>query len=85
MLFRSDEGAICRQAEKATTTKYNTYVKQISTLLVSKRDKCRAISLKDKHTQEQQTFFSRVLMQQSITSPKGQTYNNETYILMSIR
>ena len=40
--FFGDEGVICKQAEKATTTKYSTYVKQISTLLVPKRDECRA-------------------------------------------
>ena len=30
-------------------------------------------------TQEQTTFCRIVLMKQSITSPKGQTYVNETY------
>ena len=30
-------------------------------------------------TQEQTTFCRKVLMMQSITSPKGQTYVNETY------
>ena len=31
-------------------------------------------------TQEQVTFCRKVLMLQSITSPKGQTYVNETYL-----
>ena len=31
-------------------------------------------------TQEQTTFYKKVLMLQSITSPKGQTYVNETYL-----
>ena len=35
VFFFGDEGAICKQVEKATTTKYSTCVKQISTLLVS--------------------------------------------------
>ena len=30
-------------------------------------------------TQEQTTFCRKVLMKQRITSPKGQTYVNETY------
>lgn len=31
-------------------------------------------------TQEQTAFCRKVLMLQSITSPKGQTYVNETYL-----
>ena len=31
-------------------------------------------------TQKQTTFYRKVLMLQSITSPKGQTYVNETYL-----
>ena len=36
-------------------------------------------------TQWQPTFCRRVLMLQSMTTPKEQTYVNETYILMRMR
>ena len=80
--------------KEATTTKYNTCVEQISTLLVIMTIiKEKPHNLNQQHrcmypkvdTQEQLTFCRRVLMMQRLTSPKGQTYVNETYSLMSMK
>ena len=94
VFFFGDEGAICEQSEKATTTKYNTCVKQISTLLVKKtiiKEKPQNVNQQHRwmypkvDTQEQLAFCRRVLMLQRLISPKGQTYVNETYSLMSMK
>ena len=63
-----DEGAICRQSEKATTTKHSICIlkNQYSVSVIGRNSRTDNI-------------LQKVLMMQSITSPKGQTYVNETY------